>query len=458
MVLLDGKRVASVAEHPTFRPVVDTVAGLLARHVDSEDSDLLLATEPDGRKVPRYAQLPRSADDLVRLGEVSEWWASQTLGQMSRLPDYAAAVVRGLWSRRAAIAATRPQARHTIEALYQRMLGGAVVDTIAFADPPVGRDLPFEEQDLLRVVRSDAAGVVLSGAKTLCTGAPYADEILVLTFPSSLGPLDRRPKDQLVGVVVSPSTPGLSILCRQPMGGIPSLQGLDEIDAALIFEDVLVPPERVLFAGEVETAKLCFQSVSTFDTQAFTRRLAVKYQALFGLGWLMAEALGVRSMPAAWQALADLGRHEALVRQLLRAAELQPAPAPDGEGVVVDPLAVHLALQYAIRHHADALRSLELLGGQGLLLVPSEGDLASPESGPWCDRFLKGPTLAAAPRARLMRLAAELVGSRFASRQRLFEDYALGGLTAVTARLGRLFDPGAGVSLVESFLGEELTH
>jgi len=337
------------------------------------------------------------------------------------------------------------------------MLEGAVVDTLAFADPPVGRDLPFEKQDLLRIVRADASGVVVSGAKTLCTGAPYADEIVVLTFPSSLGPLDARPKEQVVGFVLRPSTPGVSILCRQPLGGIPSLEGLDEIDAALIFDDVLIPPDRVLYAGEIETAKLCFQTVSTFDTQAFTRRLCVKYQALFGLGFLMADALGVRSLPAVWQVLADIGRHEATVRQLLQAAELQPAPAPLGEGVIADPLAVHLALQYAISHHAEALRSLELLGGQGLLLVPTQGDLAARETGPWVERFLKGPTLPAGPRARLMRLAAEIVGSRFASRQRLFEDYALGGLSAVTARLGRLFDPGAGVALIERFLGEDLT-
>jgi len=459
-VWLSGQRAESVAAHPGIGPTARTVAGILEAHHQPEHQDLLTEVEPDGTRVSRAFALPRSAEDLERLGEISTFVARRTLGLMSRMFDYGASVVRGFFDRRHEIAAGRAEPAAAIEGLYRRGRADALLVTFAFTDPPSGRGVPVAERDVLRMVRRTPEGIVVSGAKTVCTGAPYADEIVVLTFPAASSALSDRLPEQLLGFVVRPSQARMISLCRPPLAehepgssSSPITRGLDEIDACLVFDEALIPHDRVLYAGDLTGAQICFETVSTVDVQSFTRRLGTKLEALLGLAFLTQQTLGLSRIPAVAKVIADLARHQALVSTLLRAAERSPTLAPwSSTTVLAEPVAVNLALQYAIEHYPEAVRAVELLAGQALVLLPTEEDLASTEIGPLYERYFNSPDMGAADRARLLRLIAQIVGSHYGSRQGLLEHYGLGGLAAVNARLDRLIPLQPAVATIGSFI------
>jgi aromatic ring hydroxylase len=55
-------------------------------------------------------------------------------------------------------------------------------------------------------------------------------------------------------------------------------------------------------------------------------------------------------------------------------------------------------------------------------------------------------------RARLLTLAAQLVGSRLASRQRLLDYYAVGGVDILHSQLRPRLDWSSGLALIHRFL------
>ena len=70
------------------------------------------------------------------------------------------------------------------------------------------------------------------------------------------------------------------------------------------------------------------------------------------------------------------------------------------------------------RHVAQILREV---GGSGLLMQPSEKDLASPDLRPYLDRYMRGAGVDVIYKSRLYRMGADLTLSTFSNRQELYE-------------------------------------
>jgi 4-hydroxyphenylacetate 3-monooxygenase len=65
---------------------------------------------------------------------------------------------------------------------------------------------------------------------------------------------------------------------------------------------------------------------------------------------------------------------------------------------------------------------LQLLGSSSFMIIPSEADFASPLA-PDIEQYLATDTAAARDRVRLFRLAWDVAGSAFGSRQVLYERF-----------------------------------
>src|SRR5207245_1677188 len=114
------------------------------------------------------------------------------------------------------------------------------------------------------VVQKTEDGVVIRGARMLAT-LPIADEILV--FPSTVirGTRDDMPYAFAFGIPCG--TKGLKFICREPFSeestfDHPLAARFDEQDAVVIFDDVLVPWDRIFLLEDVETAN-SLQEVSS---------------------------------------------------------------------------------------------------------------------------------------------------------------------------------------------------
>jgi aromatic ring hydroxylase len=75
---------------------------------------------------------------------------------------------------------------------------------------------------------------------------------------------------------------------------------------------------------------------------------------------------------------------------------------------------------------------LQLLGAGGYMMTPSERDLEGPRRAD-IERYFQGAQAPAAERIQLFRLAWDIVGSAFGSRQLLYERYFSGDPIRLTA-------------------------
>ena len=433
VVWIDGRKVTSVVDDAALAPITKQVAALLDQHSE----------HPWLRDV---YEVPRTSEDLIRLGRISSFYAERTLGMLGRLWDPSASYIAGLYAARDEL---DPHLADVVTAFYERAKSELRLCNVAFVDPPHGRVLPVKERDTLRVISEDESGMVVSGAKTLCTAAPYSDELMVLTHGYSLR---GRTDDQILGFLVEPATKGLTILCRNTLST--SLASLDELDACLVFDEVFIPKDRVLYTSSAPIADKVWKIVVGWDKHAFVRRIVKKFEVLLGLGQKMALALGVVGFKKVEEAMVTIGYHHGVMERLVKSAEQNPEPAPFApKAVVPDQAGIMLALRYAIEHYPEALRAIELLGGQALILVPTEQDLGS-DVGELYDKHLKGPFTDARTRAKLMTLAAEMVGSRLTSRQRLLDYYAVGGKDVVNLQLKPRLPWDESGALIDRFLDE----
>jgi 4-hydroxyphenylacetate 3-monooxygenase len=69
------------------------------------------------------------------------------------------------------------------------------------------------------------------------------------------------------------------------------------------------------------------------------------------------------------------------------------------------------------------------IGGSGLLMQPSEADLASPELRPLLERYMHGADIGVDEKSRLFRLGWDLTISAFGMRQELYEYWHRGDIT-----------------------------
>src|SRR5262249_872476 len=123
-------------------------------------------------------------------------------------------------------------------------------------------------------------GIVVRGGRVLATLAPFADETAV--YPAL--PLPEGAEAHALAFAIPVSTPGLTFLCRDSASAPhadpfdkPLSSRFDEQDAFCMFDDVVVPWDRVFIDGDIEIYNsmlaTCFHihMVSQSTTRALTK-------------------------------------------------------------------------------------------------------------------------------------------------------------------------------------------
>ncbi len=177
----------------------------------------------------------------------------------------------------------------------------------------------------LHKVGETADGIVVRGARMLATLAPFADELAV--YPGS----DLRPQDAKYAVcfAIPMGTPGLRFLCRDSFSlqrdpwDYPLSSRFDEMDAVAIFDDVVVPWDRVFLDGD---AALHCEVITGSHWrahiihQAMTRAWA-KLEFAFGLAHTLADMTGVNTFDHVQEKLGELWSMMEMTRAGVIAAE-----------------------------------------------------------------------------------------------------------------------------------------
>ena len=295
--------------------------------------------------------------------------------------------------------------------------------THVIVDPQIDRSAtPNQDPDLaLRVVSEGSSGIVVRGAKALGTLAPLAQEVLVYLSASYA----LREESQFVQWFAIPiATPGLKVVCRQPLSvhaegyGHPFARRFDEQEAILIFDDVLVPWERVFLLRDGKLALRGLGRTAPWGHFSTNIRFYHRTLTLFGVAAMIAEAIGVDGRPEVRDKLGELVTYLELYRLALVGVEAEAYLTPGG--LLAPAVSPALGI-YAAQISGRLSEIVRQIGTSGLIMQPSERDLANPALRPFLDRYMRGKKMGVVEKSRLFRLGWDLVVDSFGMRQDLYE-------------------------------------
>lgn len=448
----DGRRV-DVTSDLSFRPMLETLANLYERQHTPELAPFMLdtSTECDAPVSVSYLA-PTSREDLDRKWRNSHLWVEAAGGQLSRLPDFMANVVVGLYDYRDVLSTVDPRFGENAENYYRYCRDHDIALTHGLGDPQIDRTAsPVDRPELgLRVVSRDDFGIVVRGAKQIATLAPYSHEVLIYLSPANYL---REDPSFVCWFALPLSAPGLKTLCRKSLfdGGDGLGNRLDEQDAMLIFDDVFVPMSRVFLLDDATVAARGFHELNKWSLYTGQIRFLYRMRSLLGAASLQARAIGVDKFREIAAALGELTAYVEVIKMGLLAADAQSRTTQTGL-LAPGPTAAMDALACDFSNRASAI--IRQIGASGLVMQPSEADLACDELRPALETYMCGRDIGVDDKSRIFRLAADLVVDRFGMRQELYETWNRGNPALVRSMLyGKYSDLEYCEGLARSLMG-----
>src|SRR6202020_457829 len=300
----------------------------------------------------------------------------------------------------------------------------------ANTDPKGDRSKAPQDQDpdmLLHVVKETDAGIIVRGAKYE-TAAAYANQ--AFTKPTIANWGNAELSDYAVGFVCDLGSPNLKFICRTGFAGrapaedYPLSNKFDEVDTLLIFDDVLVPWENVLFYRHTRAATFIRATLHRYSAFPYTQRILYLADMLIGAALFNARQTGLDKQQAVREKLAELACYREGINAHLTAAIATAQPSPAGL------LMPNQSLLFTGRVHActklPAMMHLarELCGGQ-ICVTPDFAAFVDPETRPWLEKFYTvNESWSADDRRRLLAFARDLLNSDYAGHRLTFELFA----------------------------------
>ncbi len=448
----EGRRV-DVVRNPKLRPMLDTLAALYDHQWSPEQAPHMLhRSETSGNQVSLSYLAPTTPEELDRKWANSERWAAASHGQLSRLPDFMANVVVGLYDFRFELAKVDGEFGRRAEDYYHHCRENDIVLTHGLGDPQIDRSSsPVERPELaLRVVDRSADGIVVRGAKNIATLAPHANEILIYLSPANY----LRQDPSLVCWFAAPiDTPGLRVLCRPSFVDGSDRLGtrFDEQDALIVFDDVFVPSDRVFLLDDATTAARGFHEINKWSLYTGQIRFLHRLRTMLGVASLLARSIGVDSFRQVQEVLGELTSYVEVVR--LGLAGMNAGARRTGSGLLA-PASTGPLDAVAGHFSARASAIIREIGASGLIMQPTAADLDAPELRGVIDTYMCGRGVEATDKTQLFRLASDLVIDRFGMRQELYEAWNRGDPARVRSKLYAGFsDLGRCEAQVRQLLG-----
>jgi aromatic ring hydroxylase len=431
-VWLGGRKIDVLSE-PAFAGSLAGMAGYFDWQLEHAD-DCLVADPLTGAPMSASLIVPKSADDLARRARCLDRLARYSAGVLGRTPDYVNVTLAGFVAR-ADIFARRGETSGSerLRRFHREVIEKDLSLTHTIINPVIDKSIGDVEglngELAVRVVRRTSEGIVLRGAKILATLGPFADELFV--YPGVPLPSHADP-DYALSYSIPLATPGLHTVCRDhygasgPVADRPFSTRFDEQDAFMIFDDVLVPWERVFMDGDVEAYNaLMREGWAANIMQQTCIRAAVKLEFAYELCTRMARATNSEGRPEVAQMLGEILTFATLTRAAIRAALADGRSFGNGAFFCDDaPLRATRCMMPSWMVRVNDI--IKTIGSHNLLATASCEAFASPELAPLVERYMPGAKgMSARERAQLFRTAWDFAGSALGGRVELYERFYL---------------------------------
>ena len=463
-LFIDGELVGDVTVDARFGAAAHSLAELYDMQHDPALIDRMTFRSPaSGERVGLSFIEPRSIDDLICRREMVKIWMDATCGMFGRSPDFMNIFFTGFASAADEFGKTDKRFGENVRAYHAHIREHDICLTHTLVNPQVDRSRPVEKQDkdlAAKIVKETDTGIVVRGARMVSTLCAYADDLLVL--PSTYLANSKEAEPYAFGFSVPVNAAGLRFICRPSVMhqnaasamDYPLSARFDETDAMVIFDDVLVPWERVFIHRDPELCNGLYNRTGIMPQimhQFATKNLA-KAEFMMGLGFAIAKSTNIDQHLHVQGMLSELIEYTEFSRACLRASEADAAPGPCG---VMTPAAMPL---WTVRMMFPKMfvrmcEIIQLLGAGGLVAVPSYAELAGPAAIDVATYF-QAANADAATRIKLFRLAFDAAVSSFSGRQQLYERYYSGDPVRLAGTLYGLYDKGTYIDRIFAMLDE----
>jgi 4-hydroxyphenylacetate 3-monooxygenase len=444
-VWINGEQVPEVTRHAAFKPVVDIRARIYDMQHDPATRDAM-TYEDGGERFAVGLKLPYTDEDWQAKRRAVERVTWEVGGVVTRMGDETIGEMWSLWDGKDILNEIDPRFAENIERHIHAAIKADPFHVSANTDPKGDRSKRPQDQDpdmLVHVVRETDSGIVIRGAKYE-TAAAYADQAFLKPTIANWG--DAELSDYAVGCIVRMSAPGIKHICRTGFAGraperdYPLSNRFDEVDTLVIFDDVEIPWEDVLFYRHTRAAAFIRSTLHRYSAFAFVQRTLSMADLMIGAALWNIRQTGLDKQPAVQEKLAELAVWREGIHAHLTASITLAEKSPSGL------LMPNQSLLYTGRVHAISNLprvmhlARELCGGQ-ICVTPDAAAFDHPATKPWLDKFYTiNEQWVAEDRRKLLALARDLLNSDYAGHRLTFQLFAQSPPFAHLAAVYRNFD------------------
>jgi 4-hydroxybutyryl-CoA dehydratase/vinylacetyl-CoA-Delta-isomerase len=400
VVYYKGKRIKDVSRHPATAPHVRAAAMTYSLANIEEYRDLATAVSHlTGHVISRFTHVHQSIEDLIKKIKFL-----RVLGQKTGTCFQRCVGLDGINSVYSVAYEIDKKFRTSYFERFKRWLVGIQDENLmvagAMTDPKGDRSKsPAKQQDpdqYVHIVDRKKEGVVIRGAKLHITGAVNSHEILVMPTTA----LDVSSKNYAVVCAVSVDAPGVTMIFGRQASddrrdkqeridmGNPAFGSVGG-EALIVFENVLVPLDRIFMDGETDF------------TPSLVYRFAAHHRANYGAckTGLIDVLTGAVSYLSQIQGTAKSSHVKDKITEMIHLCETLYSASiacssegyPTSSGAyMVDTMLANVCKQNVTRIHFEVARlALDLAGGF-IATLPSQYDLESEDVGQLVKKYFSG--------------------------------------------------------------------
>ena len=430
-VWVDGERVMDVTTHPALKPIIDVKARMYDMALEERyAADLTYVDDNERHSI--FYRPPREQKDWSDKLTAVDHVMKDIGGVVTRVGDETIGEMWSLMDGRDVLAEIDPRFADNIDRHVQAVIEKDIFHVSANTDPKGDRSRAPQDQDpdlMVHVTRETDAGIIIRGAKYE-TAAAYADQAYLKPTVGAWS--SEKLSDYAVGCIVKMGAPGVKHICRAGFAGRPTSNAedyplanrFDEVEALVVFDDVLIPWEDVFFYRHTKAAQFVRATLHRYSAFPYVLRLLYVADQMIGTAMWNAKQTGLDKLQSVKEKLADLVCYREGINAHLTASI---AMAEKSSGGLLMP---QQSMLYAGRVFAcsqlPAMMHIarELCGGQ-ICITPNAAAFKSAGTGGWLDKFYTlNDEWHSDDRRKLLAYARDLLNSDYAGHRLTFVQFA----------------------------------
>jgi len=181
----------------------------------------------------------------------------------------------------------------------------------------------------------------------------------------------------------------------------------------------------------------------------------VRMRLLTAVATMVAEAIGVIDYREVAAKLGEMATYCEVWRHAMEGVEHLARPTATGQWTLGPARDLHIWFTQVSGRMVELMREI---CASGIIMQPSERDLANPEIRQYLDRYMRGKDVDVEYKSRLFRLAHDLAASSFGRRQEIYEYWHGGDPDRNRINLLRSFDQKEMKGRIKELLQHALPH